>query len=596
MPETTQPVPATTGAPSADSEQLSLGTNLAFGAQGLFSAAMSLVIAVFLTKFYTDVVLMPAGILAIAIAAARAGDAIIDPIIGYLCDRTRSRWGRRKPWIFVGIFGSAIFYYMMLTPPRGLSGSGVMWWFTGALVLRYIFFGVYSVPRQALGVEVTLDAGQRQKLYGLAAALVAMGTILGGLTPTILQRTGVHDPRDQMQITAIIHVTGFVVVSLVFLAFVRERQTFAGRGEVPFVPGVRRALRSRPFRILFISNVITWIPFVIPAVLMPFFVQYVLQLGVLRWTGLYVITYLVSGFLALPAWIWAASKFGKLSVFRIVSVISVIGGAAMFFVGPGDEWLVFAIQVFVGTQSAVWYFLGASMNADVVDYDELHTGKRREAQFSAMFSVIPKLAMIPGAAVPLALLGLVGYVPNAGQQSSSVLLTLRVLFAIVPAVFNTVGSLVMWWYPLSERNHALIREGVAQHARGADALDPITKRVLPPPNRRSVDEATGWFLDSFSRRELRALGERGRRPLVSVILWAAAFATLVVSVTWFGMTHVGSFSRDPGPLPALAIVVAGLGLAGMVFHLLRVRPALQLSRETPPKEIVLRHLDAIDSA
>jgi glycoside/pentoside/hexuronide:cation symporter, GPH family len=578
------------------SEKLAFGTILAYSTQALCGAAMALLVAVYLSKFYVDAVLMPAGILAVAIAIGRALDALIDPCVGYLSDHTRSRWGRRKPWIFFGVVGNAAAFYTMLCPPASLSSTEVVWWFSCSFLAVFLFTSMSQVPRTALGVELTLDTLERQRLFGIFTGFIALGTIIGAILPTILNARGMVDPRAQMRTVATIYVSGFLLLNLFFLYFVPERKEFWGRGEVPFVPGARRALRNRAFRVMFVSHVITAIPIAMPAVLVPFFVPYVMKLDGVKWSGIYVLTYLTAGFIALPFWARAARKQGKLRVWLTASVIGVTGNAAFFLVGPGDKLLMLAIEFYSGmaSSSAVWLFLGNSMHADVIDYDELHTGKRREAQFSALWSIIPKFALIPGAALPLAVLGAVGYVPNMPEQPHAVVLTLRVLFALVPAVLNAIGLSLMWWYPLSEKVHAEIREGVARHARGETVLDPITGKALPPPDQRGVEEATGWFLDYFSRRELVAWLERGTSVFASVVVWGVGFALVMVAAASFAITHIQRVDTNPGPLPALAIVVAGLSFAAVVFHIMRLKPALQLRAAPPAREVIQRHLQSID--
>jgi GPH family glycoside/pentoside/hexuronide:cation symporter len=575
-------------------EAVSMGTALVFCVQSVFSAAMLLVIAVYMTRFYVDVILIPAGLLAIIIAAGRALDALIDPVIGYATDHTRSRWGRRKPWIFVGIFGNAITYYMMFAPPASLSRTDAIAWYAPVFVLNFVFNAMSFVPRQALGVELTLDTTQRHKLYGVSAACIAAGTILGAVLPAILQGGGIPDPRAQMRIQAGILVSGYIVLNLALLYFIRERPEFIGRGEVPFVSGVRSALRNRPFRILFGSHVITALPLAIPAVLMPFFVQCVLRMDVIKWTGIFTVTYLASGFLFVPVWVAIARRRGKLTVWMLASFIAVTGCAAFYFVGPGDTGRMTLIELYVGSQFAAWFFLFGSMHADVVDYDELLTGKRREAQFSSILSIVPKFALIPGAAIPLAVMGAAGYQPSAPVQPEGVTQAIRVLFALVPPVLNMIGLSIMALYPLSERKHEQIRSAVAQHARGESATDPITGRTLPPPQRREVDEATSWFLDHFSKRELKAFLASGGGVATSAIALCASCAVLMAVAILYASAHVGSADRDPGPWPALAIIVAGFCFAATTFHALRIPAALRFVKQPPPREVIARYLATMD--
>ncbi|MDH5670745.1 MAG: MFS transporter [Myxococcales bacterium] len=591
------PVPEAPVTAPTRSEVLSLGQRFAFSAQGFFGACMGLMVAVYLGKFYIDVMLLPAGLYAITVAAGRALDAITDPMMGHISDHTRSRWGRRKPWIFAGVLGWGVTCYLMLTPARGASVELVMWWFTLTYLGHFIFQTMASVPRNALGAELTLDTTQRVRLYGMLAFFVAPGTVVAAAMPGVLSNGfGLRDEHRQMALLGVVYVAGYVVMNMWMLRRLRERREFMGRGETPFVPGVRRALRNRPFRIMFISQVVTAIPVAIPATLVPFFVQYVLKVPEnerMKWTSILIVTYLMAGFLALPLWIALAQRWGKLRVWLINGFVGVSGSTLVFFAGEGDQVMVALLWCYVGVQSQIWLVLSGSMHADVIDYDELHTGKRREAQFSALWGIIPKFTMIPGAAIPLAVLGGVGYVPNEPDQAPEVLLTLRIIFALVPAFFNLIGFAIMWFYPLSEENHRKIREGVGAHAAGRDALDPITGAILPPPGRRAVPEDTAWFLDVFSRRELRAYAERGRAPLMSVVGWCAFSCGLCVAAVFFAVTRIPGFDSDPGPLPALSIVVAGLSLTALFFHALRLRPAMRLRSEPVERELVQRHLAAL---
>jgi GPH family glycoside/pentoside/hexuronide:cation symporter len=317
-------------------------------------------------------------------------------------------------------------------------------------------------------------------------------------------------------------------------------------------------------------------------------------LDVIKWTAIYTVTYLAMGFLCVPLWVLIARWRGKLTVWMIASFIAVTGSAAFFFVGPGDSGRTLLIEFYVGSQSAAWFFLFGSMHADVVDYDELHTGKRREAQFSSLLSMVPKFALIPGAAIPLAILGAAGYVPNSLHQPEAVTFTLRILFAVVPPALNVVGLSIMYWYPLSESKHGQIREAIAQHAQGESARDPLTGKLLPPPDQRGVDESTSWFLDCFSKRELRSFLQSGRSALVSAIAQGVVFLSLMMMAFGYAVQHISRPDRDPGPLAALAIVFGGICFAGALFHGLRISPALRMGRVPPARETVAKHLASIE--
>lgn len=576
------------------------GARVAFGLQGAVSAAMALLMAVYLTKFYVDVVALPAGIMAVAIAAGRAFDAITDPLMGWLSDRTRSRFGRRLPYIVIGVLGNAAMFVVLLNPPAVLPEAGLATWAVSALLLSFLFLTVASVPRQALAMELTQDQGHRQDLFAAIAGFVAFGTVVGALMPNMLGAAGIEDPRAQMTWQGMIYAGAYLAANAVFLAVIREPPAFRERGRTPLVPGVRRALRNRPFRVMFVSHIVTAIPFAIPATMLPFYTQHVLQADAV-WVGYFLLAYLLSGLLALPIWLLIAQVRGKRFVWLCASAIAVIGGGALFFAGPGDERNVLFLHMLVGLQSAVWLFVGGAMHADVVDYDELLTGARREAQFAALWGIIPKFALVPGAALPLAVLGGLGYVPNADTQSDTVVQTIAALHALVPAALNAVGLSIMWWYPLSEARHAAVREGVAAHARGEVATDPMTDLRLPPPSARAVDPALAWRLDALSVAELRRMvanGERGMgtRLVSRIRLQAMMWLLLAVAVLGAALPSLQSLESDPGPLPTLAIVAAGMLLAWGCFHVARLPEARRLMRAPPPVSALRAHLADIELA
>ncbi len=150
------------------------------------------------------------------------------------------------------------------------------------------------------------------------------------------------------------------------------------------------------------------------------------------------------------------------------------------------------------------------MQADVIDYDGLHTGKHREAQYTALWNILPKFVAIPSAALPIAILGAIGYVSNA-VQTPGVILAIKAIFALVPAVCGLLSFLIAWRFPITEKIHRAILDGIARHERGEHAIDPLTNAIVPPPNASGVYEATGWFLDNFSPGELRRYLARGAR-------------------------------------------------------------------------------------
>jgi GPH family glycoside/pentoside/hexuronide:cation symporter len=593
--ESTEPSAPSTPEVLVD-ERLPLSTKLTFGLPSIAGAAIAIPIAVHMPKFYADEVLVPLGWIAIGIAIARALDAITDPMMGWLSDRTKTRWGRRKPWIALGVPLCALALVALWTPPEGIERASAAVWFGCAFIAYYLFHTIYDIPHYGLGAELTLDYNERTSLFGIRAGFIMVGVLLGTLLPGLLDNRGL----GQRQVFFLVS-SGFAVLLVasygLLLARIRERPEFVARASNPLVPGVRRALRNRPFRILLLTYVVGSITGAIPGTFMPFYTQYVLEVeNYALWLTYFLAAYFASGFLFLPVWVAAARRFGKLEVWLASFGIGIVGGSSLYFMGPGDELLVFGLLVFTGSTFGLGQFLGASMQADVIDYDELHTGKRREAQYGAFWSIATKLIVIPGAAIPLAFLGSQGYVPNQ-VQSDEVKFWIAAIFAFGPASFSLLALFIARLYPISARVHAEIRLGIRTHDRGEDALDPLTGELLGPP-RPGVGDDLAWRLDHFSRRELEALAARRTGWVLGWVALKAVGLLAATTLAWgLALNQILSSGEQltdvENMVITLLIVGGGILLSLFLFQATRLGTARRAGSAPVDPALVRAHIDAL---
>ncbi len=578
------------------SEKLSLGIKLVYGAPSFAGAAMAIPVAVHMPKFYTDEVLVPLGWVALAMALARVLDAILDPFVGWLSDHTRSRWGRRRPWIAVAAPLAALAFVALFTPPTWLDSIGAAVWFGTALMLFFTLQMIYGLPHGALGPELTLDYHERSTLFSVREGFALIGTMLAAVAPSLLHEV-FDDPRREFALMAIAYAALMITLYWLLVGAIRERPDFARRDSNPFVPGVRRALRNRPFFILFACYIVASIPGAIPGLLMPYFNEYVIQPEhPERWLGVFLLAYFGSGLLCLPLWLAAARRFGKLNAWLASFVMGITGGSAMFFLGKGDTVGLLFLIAWSGSAFGAGLFLPPAIQADVTDYDELHTGKRREAQYLAFWGLVPKFIVIPSASVPLSVLAWLGYAPNQ-PQTPEVILAIKAIFALTPAVFSAAAFFIAWRFPISEAVHQQILLGVQAHRRGEPAIDPLTNQLVMPPGEKRVDERTGWFLDHFSRSELlRVLRDGPRRALTDVLRVALASLGISLGVAVWVIYDLAATDGNPGPFVVLAIVTAGFSFTAFAFHLLRVGPALRLRKAAISAETLRSHLDEANGA
>jgi GPH family glycoside/pentoside/hexuronide:cation symporter len=507
--------------------------------------------------------------------------------MGWMTDSTHSRWGRRRPWILLGAPTAAVAFYLMFAPPQSLTGANATAWFAATYVSYYLFHTVYIIPHNGLGPEITLDYNERSMLFGIREGFVVLGTLVAAVAPPIFIQALGGARAGYAGFAALLGAL-LVLLYVNLVVQVKERPDFIARTRNPLIPGLRRVFRNRAFRILLIVYLTSSTTGAIPGLMMPYFTKYVLQPeNPDVWLAIFLAVYFGAGFLFLPMWIWLARRFEKKPVWLASFVPSISGSTMLFFMGPGDIWPTLFVLIWAGAAFGAGLFLGPSMQADVIDYDELYTGKRREAQYGALWSVMTKFVVIPSMSVPLAILASVGYMPNV-PQTEEVQFAISAIFGLGPAATATIALCLGLMYPISRKVHQKIWQGIEQLKRGEPATDPINGHQIPPLAERHEDEDQGWFLDHFTSGELtlamaNGIGALRRRILILHVLSVAILVASCAAV-------VGEIQLDaaPGILAVMYVVVAGLALAALLFHLIRWRAAPRLEGVTA--EIIQDHI------
>jgi len=455
-----------------------------------------------------------------------------------------------------------------------------------------LFLTIALLPHYALGAELSLDYRERNGLFGAREGFGVLGTIVAAAAPGFLmQRFGWGD-RIVFSRLGLGFTIALVGLCWLMVVFVRERPEFSERPPNPLVPGVRRALRNRPFMILLACYVAYTVGAGMGPILLPFFIAYVLQpLHPALWLSISLLAFLGIGFLFIPVGVVTARRYGKLPTLTVSYLVGISAQLLIFLtVGKGDTTRYLVLIAIAATSFGTSAFLPPSMQAEVIDYDELHTGRRREAQYAGFWSILPKLAAIPSAALPIALLATLGYVPNSVQRPE-VSHAIRILYCLGPTIASVASLAFVSRFPINAENHALILEGIERHKRGENALDPLSGRELPAPGAQDNDETTAWFLDNFSPRELEHFVERGSQSLRRDVRHAATFSVAVCLITGYMALHTIGSASDPGAVASLGVVVSGFALALFLFHLMRIGPARRLAAGAVPIAAIRAHLD-----
>jgi len=461
-----------------NNNKLPISVKLAYAAPAFALAVVGIPIYVYIPKFYTDVMGMDIALLGALLFSVRLFDAVTDPIIGAWSDKTNTRLGRRRPFIAIGSVLVAGAMMMLFMPPAMSPGKTALW-FGVSIYALFLFWTAVVVPYESLGPEITYNYDERTELFGLRDGFLIARTLMAASSPALIRwifgvPKYVSGESTVFLLMAIIYAPLVITTCWYCVSKIREAAPPQQRSLPGIKESVRVTLRNRPFLILLASYTISAIGSSLPATLILYYVQYVLRSETAE---AFLLLYFVTGIAFLPLWVRLAKKIGKKAAWIMSMAVNTGAFTGVFFLGAGDV-IAYGILVFLsGIGFGATLALPSAMQADVIDYDELLTGTRREGHYIGLWSISKKLAAAVGIGAGLSILGSVGYTPNVEQQDN-VLLTLRVLYAGVPSVCNGIALIIALLYPITGKKHRDIRTAVEQRLSGMPAMDPL-RRMEP---------------------------------------------------------------------------------------------------------------------
>jgi glycoside/pentoside/hexuronide:cation symporter, GPH family len=445
----------------------------AYAAPAFALAVVGIPVYVYIPKFYTDVIGVHVSALGLILLIVRLFDAVTDPAIGLISDRIRTPFGRRRPFIAVGALLTGIAILLLFNPPH-LDPDAATVWFMVLIFLLFLFWTVIIVPYESLGPELTFDYNERTTLFGMRDGALIAGTLIAAVSPAAIKAwvslpEGGQGERDVFFILSVIYVPLIVTSAFWCVWTFKERSVKMAVQRDNIFKQLSSSLRNRPFRILLISYTISAIGNNLPATLILYYVEYVLHSSR---ADLFLLLYFVTGIVFLPLWVAGARKFEKKSMWLSSMTVNTGAFSGVYFLGPGDE-MWYGILVFLsGIGFGATLAIPSAIQADVIDYDELISGQRREGLYIGLWSVAKKMAAAFGVGVGLALLGVSGYVPNM-KQPESVVFSLRMLYALVPCICNAVAIVIAFAYPISGFLHREIRDAISRRNAGEPVFDPL---------------------------------------------------------------------------------------------------------------------------
>jgi GPH family glycoside/pentoside/hexuronide:cation symporter len=414
-------------------------------------------------------------------AIPRLTDAFTDPIMGYISDNTRTRWGRRRPYIFAGAIASGLTFALLWQLPEGHSESFYFWYFLIGSIVFYLAYTVFATPWVALGYELTPDYHERTRLMGVQNFMGQLAYVVAPWFLLFMQSEAIFDGMvDGAAGLAVIIAVVVAIVGVLPALFLRERFRDLAAAEVRehrpaeaggalmrnlagFFHGFAVTLRSRPFVKLCVATFLVFNGFMLVSSFQFYVIIYYVFGGDMvrgaEYAGWAGTVQSIATFCVIALVTWMATRIGKKRAFYVAIGVSMLGYALKWVCyDPEIPWLLLLPAPLLAFGLGGLFTIMPSMIADVVDVDELETHERREGMYGSIFWWVVKLGMAAALAAGGFLLNATGFdVALQGNQSAFTITMMRLCDAFLPFVASGVAIWAIATFSITEERAHEVR-------------------------------------------------------------------------------------------------------------------------------------------
>ncbi len=441
-------------------------------------------------------------------ALPRLTDAFTDPLMGYISDHTRSKWGRRRPYIFAGAIAAGLIFALLWQLPEGRSEGFYFWYFLAVSLVFYLAYTVFATPWVALGFELTPDYHERTRLMGVQNFFSQLAYVVSPWFLLVMQLSVFDDMVTGAAALAIaigLLTAAVGILPAIFLkepyradavahlyeaerADRRKRRTERSplvASMLDFFKGFVATLRFRPFLKLCAATFLVFNGFMLISSFQFYVIIYYVFAGdkVLgaEYVGYSGTISAVSTFAIIVLVTWLATKIGKRRAFFVATGVSIVGyGLKWFCYDPEYPLLLLLPAPLMAFGLGGLFTLMGSMIADVVDLDELETSERREGMFGSIYWWVVKLGMAAALAGGGLLLEATGFeVELEGAQTEATLLGMRLCDVLVPMIASAVAIWIVASYEITEEKAHEVRAEL-ERRRGAVSSSDVDRASIYP--------------------------------------------------------------------------------------------------------------------
>jgi GPH family glycoside/pentoside/hexuronide:cation symporter len=446
------------------SDRLGWKTIVAYGAPGVGVGYMYLLINLYIMKFSTDVLLIAPSVMGIIFGVSRIWDAVSDPLVGYVSDRSKFEIGRRRSWLLISIIPVSLAFVMVFSPLKSLEGTWLIAWMAVGVIGFYSAMTIFIVPHLSLGAELTPNYHERSRLYGLRHVAYTLGSIIALFSMYLLTVAEVES-ADAVRTKAfeLSIIASIVTACLISYAVInlRERKDFQGRiNESPF--GAFKDVWSNVHaRLVLVVTFVENIGSAAIALLTLYVAQYVV--GRPELAVFIILAYMVPSTLSVPLWVPLSRRFGKIRLWMFSMMLTGISFGFMFampFMDLADRApLIFTMAITAGLAAGCGGTIAPSIQSDIIDYDEYLTGERKEGSYFAAFNFAQKSAVGVMILITGFVLEFSGFIPNV-EQTQQVQIAMVFLYGLVPLICYCIGTYIFSKFSLDEKAYSAMRKVV----------------------------------------------------------------------------------------------------------------------------------------
>ncbi len=457
-----------TSDPHIEARPLTVRELIAYSGLSIPLQALLVPLIVFLPPFYATEMGLSLTAVGAVFFVARLWDAISDPIIGGLSDRTKSRFGPRRPWIFIGTPFLMGLTWLLLVPQFEVNFVSL----SVLIFTFYVFWTAVFIPYQSWGAEVTPDYDERARVTAFREGGTVIGILLGMGVPLLLLDPVTAPIRDVIwpdglpldnSLGSLLRVmASTVVILLPIMALMActfaPAPDFASTQTIEWRQSLSVLKRNKTFQRLFIGYLSAQLGFLCFLATVQLFVTKGLMLQEFL---LLVFLQHVVAIVTVPAWIWASGKIGKHRAYCASIGFMMAGFIGFLFIPTGNLQAAIIVFMFHGIGASGKLILPSAIAADTVDYDTLQTGTREAGSHLALLNLANKVTFALSVGITYPLLALAGFDPN-GENSPATINALMAITVGLPFCVMAIGVAVMWNFPLTKERHAEIRAQLAE--------------------------------------------------------------------------------------------------------------------------------------